>query len=71
MKCDYRQLAVPGVKGLMPYLPGKPVEELQRELGIDNIIKLASNENPLGFSPKVKAAIEAELEEGCRYPDGG
>ncbi|MEH6812498.1 MAG: histidinol-phosphate transaminase [Motiliproteus sp.] len=71
MKCDYYQLAVPGVKGLMPYLPGKPVGELQRELGIDSIVKLASNENPLGLSAKVVSAIQSELGEGCRYPDGG
>ncbi len=71
MKCDFYQLAVPGVKGLMPYLPGKPVDELQRELGIDNIIKLASNENPLGLSAKVISAIQSEIDEGCRYPDGG
>ncbi len=71
MKCDYYQLAVPGVKGLMPYQPGKPIEELQRELGIDNIVKLASNENPLGLSPKVVDAIKGALADGCRYPDGG
>ena len=44
-------LATPGVQQLTPYPPGKPVEELERELGITNSIKLASNENPLGPSP--------------------
>jgi len=64
--------AVSGVAKLHPYLPGKPVDELARELGLDpdSIVKLASNENPLGPSPKVKAAIEAELSELTRYPDG-
>ena len=64
--------AVSGVAKLHPYLPGKPVDELARELGLDpdSIVKLASNENPLGASPKVKAAIEAELSELTRYPDG-
>ena len=64
--------AVSGVAKLHPYLPGKPVDELARELGLDpdSIVKLASNENPLGPSPKVKSAIEAELSELTRYPDG-
>ena len=48
----FLKLSVPGVQKLVPYLPGKPVEELERELGISNSIKLASNENPLGSSPK-------------------
>jgi histidinol-phosphate aminotransferase len=70
VSCDYQALAAPGVQKLHPYLPGKPTDELQRELGLSQIVKLASNENPLGLSDKVKAAICAELEEGCRYPDG-
>lgn len=71
MATDYIQLANAGVQNLSPYLPGKPIDELERELGITNIIKLASNENPLGFSEKVKQAIQAEFSEGSRYPDGG
>ena len=71
MGCDFIALATPGVKGLTPYQPGKPVEELERELGIDNIIKLASNENPLGPSALVLAAIEKAAKELTRYPDGG
>ena len=63
-------LALPGVCGLRPYEPGKPVDELERELGISNIIKLASNENPLGPGQKVLDAISAELPELSRYPDG-
>lgn len=57
---------------LSPYVPGKPVDELARELGIDPaaIVKLASNENPLGASPKALEAIRAELAELTRYPDG-
>ena len=56
MTCDFIKFAVPGVQGLMPYQPGKPIEELEREYGVKNADKLASNENPLGPSPK---AIEA------------
>jgi len=63
-------LALPGVCGLRPYEPGKPVDELERELGITNIVKLASNENPLGPSSKVVDAINASLSDLSRYPDG-
>ncbi|GGK74228.1 histidinol-phosphate transaminase [Amphritea balenae] len=69
MACDFYQLATPGVQGLHPYLPGKPVDELERELGISNSIKLASNENPLGPSAKALDAISAEVKDSCRYPD--
>jgi len=48
-------LAAPGIAGLRPYVPGKPISELERELGITGSIKLASNENPLGPSPKALA----------------
>lgn len=68
---DAIRLAVPGVQKLTPYLPGKPISELQREFGIDHVIKLASNENPLGPSPKALIAIKAALEELHLYPDGG
>lgn len=67
---DFKALAVPGVQKLKPYIPGKPISELERELGIDNIIKLASNENPLGPSPKAMAAIKDLLPELALYPDG-
>lgn len=70
MACDYIALAAQGVQKLTPYIPGKPVEELERELGITNIIKLASNENPLGPSPKALAALDAVKAELTRYPDG-
>ena len=72
MACDYLALANVGVQGLHPYQPGKPIEELQRELGLSDVIKLASNENPLGLSPKVQAAISNPntLTELTRYPDG-
>ena len=63
--------AAPGLAALKPYVPGKPLSELERELGITESIKLASNENPLGPSPRAKAAVEAELKELTRYPDGG
>ncbi len=70
MSCDYIALAMPGVQGLHPYQPGKPVEELQRELGLTRISKLASNENPLGPSPAAVAAMQDVLPEVARYPDG-
>jgi histidinol-phosphate aminotransferase len=63
-------LALPGVKALTPYQPGKPISELERELGITNIVKLASNENPLGPSPKALEAIVAGLKDLHLYPDG-
>ncbi|MCG4453486.1 MULTISPECIES: histidinol-phosphate transaminase [unclassified Pseudomonas] len=69
---DFLALAQPGVQKLSPYVPGKPVDELARELDLDpaTIVKLASNENPLGPSPKALQAIRAELAELTRYPDG-
>jgi histidinol-phosphate aminotransferase len=72
MSCDFLALAQPGVQKLSPYVPGKPVDELARELNLDpaGIVKLASNENPLGPSPKALEAIRGELAELTRYPDG-
>lgn len=72
MSCDFLALAVPGVQKLSPYVPGKPVDELARELELDpaGIVKLASNENPLGPSPRALDAIRAELAQLTRYPDG-
>lgn len=72
MSCDFLALAQPGVQKLSPYVPGKPVDELARELNLDpaGIVKLASNENPLGPSSQVLAAIQAALPELTRYPDG-
>jgi histidinol-phosphate aminotransferase len=63
-------LTVTGVQKLIPYKAGKPIEELERELGISNIIKLASNENPFGAGKKALAAIQAALPELGLYPDG-
>ena len=59
------------LKNVQVYQPGKPIEELQRELGINEIVKLASNENPFGCSLFVKKKIEAEATHINRYPDGG
>jgi histidinol-phosphate aminotransferase len=70
MSKSFQQLAAPGVQQLKPYLPGKPVEELERELGISNSIKLASNENPLGPSPRALQAIERCYKTINYYPDG-
>lgn len=70
MSCDYVQLATPGVRGLQAYQPGKPIEELQREFGLSDVIKLASNENPLGAGEKARAAVRASIAELGRYPDG-
>ena len=60
------------VRAIAPYQPGKPITELARELGLDerSIVKLASNENPRGISPKALAAVKAALPELARYPDG-
>jgi len=59
------------IESLSPYVPGKPIEELQRELGLARIIKLASNENPLGPSPKALAVLADAAKTLHRYPDGG
>jgi histidinol-phosphate aminotransferase len=67
---SFLALATPGVQALQPYLPGKPVDELEREYGISNAIKLASNENPYGPGPLALAAARTALEDLCRYPDG-
>jgi histidinol-phosphate aminotransferase len=61
----------PDIASLNPYVPGKPIEELQRELGLSRIIKLASNENPLGPSPRAMATIGEDTATLHRYPDGG
>jgi histidinol-phosphate aminotransferase len=59
------------IRGISPYVPGKPITELAREMGlpVENIVKLASNENPLGMSPKARAAVEAAITGLERYPD--
>ena len=67
----FQQLAAPGVRGLVPYQPGKPIEELEREYGVTNAIKLASNENPLGPSPLALACVREAMADLARYPDGG
>ncbi|NGZ10176.1 MAG: histidinol-phosphate transaminase [Nitrospira sp. LK70] len=61
----------PDILSLSPYVPGKPIDELQRELGLTRIIKLASNENPLGPSPKAVEALSRAQDMLHRYPDGG
>jgi histidinol-phosphate aminotransferase len=61
----------PSTRHLSVYQPGKPLEEVKRELGLTDVIKLASNENPFGCSPKVIAALQAEFENISLYPDGG
>jgi len=66
----FAEMANPGVQSLQPYQPGKPIEELQREYGVKDVIKLASNENPLGPSPGVKKILEREIIDLSRYPDG-
>ncbi|HHJ35842.1 MAG TPA: histidinol-phosphate transaminase [Gammaproteobacteria bacterium] len=71
MKQSFLELATTGVQQLTPYQPGKPVEELERELGISNSIKLASNENPLGPSPLALTAISDISPSINYYPDGG
>ena len=70
MKSSVQQLAVPGVQTLQPYAPGKPLSELEREYGIENAVKLASNENPLGPGAQVIAVVNKALPALSRYPDG-
>lgn len=67
--CD---LAPSYIRSIAPYQPGKPIAELAREMGLqpEQIVKLASNENPLGVSPKAQTAMEAALADIARYPDG-
>jgi len=67
--CD---LAPAYIQSIKPYPPGKPISELAREMGLqeDQIVKLASNENPLGVSPKAYEAMQHALEDVARYPDG-
>lgn len=66
------ELAPEYIRAIQPYRPGKPISELVRELGLDKdeVIKLASNENPLGTSPMAKEAMIRALSEASRYPDG-
>ena len=54
---------------LKPYEPGKPLKEVEREYGIKNVIKLASNENPIGFSPRVYDAVTQNMKDMNRYPE--
>lgn len=67
---DYATLAAAAICELAPYEPGKPPAELEREYGVSNAIKLASNENPAGVAPGVVAAISAAIRDINRYPDG-
>ena len=67
---DVRSLVPEWVRTLVPYAPGMPIEELERELGIRGSIKLASNENPLGPSTRALAAVAAALPNLHRYPEG-
>ena len=69
--CDPTTWALDGVRGLQPYQPGKPISELEREYGVRNAVKLASNENPLGVSPAALQAMRGELDDLWLYPDGG
>ncbi|MBU0987727.1 MAG: histidinol-phosphate transaminase [Proteobacteria bacterium] len=65
------KLSIPDyILSIKPYIPGKPLEELEREYGIDDSIKLASNENPIGPSPMAVAAIKESTKKLNRYPDG-
>src|SRR4051794_1080030 len=69
---DACEQSPPHIRAIAPYQPGKPISELAREMGLDeaNIIKLASNENPLGTGERARRAIEAHLHDIARYPDG-
>ena len=70
MTNPFHDIVVAGVQQLRPYQPGKPISELEREYGVSDIIKLASNENPWGPSPAVVEAIQGALPDLSLYPDG-
>src|SRR5437867_11947773 len=70
MHTQWESLANEHILGIAPYEPGKPIEELERELGISDAIKPASNENPLGPSHRVQKALAAAATTPNRYPDG-
>jgi histidinol-phosphate aminotransferase len=72
MLIDLCELSPSYVRSIAPYQPGKPISELAREMGLEEagIVKLASNENPLGIGPRTRAAIDAALSDVARYPDG-
>ncbi|MDW7673316.1 MAG: histidinol-phosphate transaminase [Bacillota bacterium] len=67
---DAKALARQNLMNLTPYQPGKPIEEVERELGIKDVVKLASNENPLGPAPEAVAAMDKAIRETQIYPDG-
>ncbi|MGA7749530.1 MAG: histidinol-phosphate transaminase [Gallionella sp.] len=67
---NYSDLAPAYIRAIAPYQPGKPISELERELGITGIVKLASNENPLGCSPLAVAAMHEAIKTIALYPDG-
>ncbi|PKO52393.1 MAG: histidinol-phosphate transaminase [Betaproteobacteria bacterium HGW-Betaproteobacteria-20] len=70
--CNLSELAPDYIRSIAPYQGGKPISELAREMGLNeaDIVKLASNENPLGMSPKAQMAVEKAIGEIARYPDG-
>ena len=65
-KVEYRK----NIEPMRPYVPGRPIEDVQREFGLDYVVKLASNESPFGCSPKAKEAVITSLEDSNYYPDG-
>ena len=67
----YEELIRKEILAIKPYVPGKPIEEVERELGITNVVKLASNENPLGPAPSAIGAMQAAAAGIHIYPDGG
>jgi histidinol-phosphate aminotransferase len=67
---DFKVRIQPRINGISPYVPGKPIEEVERELGISGASKIASNENPLGASPRVLEALRQAALSVHRYPDG-
>jgi histidinol-phosphate aminotransferase len=69
VKCDIRKMARPSCSGFEPYVAGRPIETIKRELKLKSVIKLASNENPLGPSKKAIAAIKKSASRVYFYPD--
>jgi len=70
MRTIVKSIVLPQLENILPYPAGKPISELERELGIKNIVKMASNENPFGPSPRAVSALKNSLHNIFRYPDG-
>ena len=67
----FEDIVRPEIKALEAYVPGRSIEEIRQEYGIEQVVKMASNENPLGVSPRVQRTLADHAGEAFRYPAGG